>query len=59
MVHADKLYSDKYDVIDVDAIIIDDKLRNSYYNCFMDRGPCTEDGEFFKSILLIYLTIIY
>ncbi|KAK0181341.1 hypothetical protein PV327_003633 [Microctonus hyperodae] len=48
MVHAHELYSDKYDNVDVDAIITDDKLRISYYNCFMDRGPCTEDAEYFK-----------
>lgn len=47
---AEELYSDQYD--DVDALIIleNDKLRQEYYNCYLETGPCkTEDAKFFKS----------
>ncbi|XP_012273360.1 ejaculatory bulb-specific protein 3 [Orussus abietinus] len=48
---ADKveLYSDKYDYVNVDEILANDRLRDQYYKCFMDTGPClTPDAKFFK-----------
>ncbi|KAG7199913.1 hypothetical protein KM043_014356 [Ampulex compressa] len=46
---SEDLYSDKYDYIDVIAILENDRLRNQYYQCFMDTGPCvTPDAVFFK-----------
>ncbi|KAK2576494.1 hypothetical protein KPH14_005820 [Odynerus spinipes] len=49
-VNADEeLYSDKYDYIDPYEIVNNDRLRDQYYNCFMDTGPCvTPDAAFFK-----------
>ncbi|CAH2089584.1 unnamed protein product [Euphydryas editha] len=35
-------YDEKYDKIDVDKILNDDALLTSYANCFLDKGPCTE-----------------
>ena len=44
-------YSDKYDHLDVDELLKNDRLRNQYYNCFIDAGPCvTPDAIFFKGI---------
>ncbi|XP_011642082.1 ejaculatory bulb-specific protein 3-like [Pogonomyrmex barbatus] len=46
---AEELYSDMFDHIDPDEILPNDELRNQYYKCFMDTGPCvTEDQKFFK-----------
>lgn len=36
-------YDEKYDKIDVDKILSDDALLTSYLNCFLDKGPCTEE----------------
>ncbi|VVC97643.1 unnamed protein product [Leptidea sinapis] len=45
-------YDAKYDELDVDKILADDALFMSYLNCFLDKGPCTEQhAEDFKNIL--------
>ncbi|XP_020294577.1 ejaculatory bulb-specific protein 3-like [Pseudomyrmex gracilis] len=46
---AEEMYSDIFDHINPDDILPNDELRNQYYNCFMDTGPCvTEEQKFFK-----------
>nr|ALG36157.1 chemosensory protein 4 [Sclerodermus sp. MQW-2015] len=46
---AEEMYSDKYDNIAIEDILNNDKVREEYYNCFMDTGPCvTEDAAYFK-----------
>ncbi|KAI4490102.1 hypothetical protein M0804_004284 [Polistes exclamans] len=48
----EELYSDKYDYIDPMEIVKNDRLRDQYYNCFMNTGPCvTPDAIYFKDIL--------
>lgn len=43
-------YSDKYDDTDALSIMQNDKLREEYFMCFMEIGPCkTADAKFFKS----------
>ncbi|XP_043491521.1 uncharacterized protein LOC122517172 [Polistes fuscatus] len=45
----EELYSDKYDYIDPMEIVNNDRLRDQYYNCFMNTGPCvTPDAIYFK-----------
>lgn len=47
---AEELYSDKYDYVNIDEILTNDRLRNEYYDCFIDAGSCiTPDSVFFKS----------
>lgn len=47
-----ELYSDKYDYVDVDGILSNDRIRNQYYNCFLDTAPClTPDAKFFRGTL--------
>ncbi|XP_032680462.1 ejaculatory bulb-specific protein 3-like [Odontomachus brunneus] len=49
---AEEFYSDKYDNIDVMGILENDRLRDQYYSCFMDTGPCTTaDMKFYKEII--------
>ncbi|XP_018301432.1 ejaculatory bulb-specific protein 3-like [Mycetomoellerius zeteki] len=49
---AEELYSDRYDNIDVMSILQNDRLRDQYYNCFMETTPCvTADAKFFKEVV--------
>lgn len=49
----EELYSDRYDNVDVRAIFANDKLREQYYNCIVDTGPCnTGPQRFFKSTVI-------
>lgn len=44
-----KLYDNKFDDIDVDEILINDRLRNQYYKCLIGSSPCiTPDAIFLK-----------
>ncbi|XP_015592534.1 ejaculatory bulb-specific protein 3 [Cephus cinctus] len=43
-----ELYSDKYDYVNADEILANDRLRDQYFNCFTGAGPClTPDAKFF------------
>lgn len=44
-----KNYSTKYDGIDVDRILSNDRVLTSYIKCAMEEGPCTPDGRELKS----------
>ncbi|XP_018301434.1 ejaculatory bulb-specific protein 3-like [Mycetomoellerius zeteki] len=49
---AEELYSDRFDNVDVSSILQNDKLREEYYNCYMEKDPClTEDAKFFQGIM--------
>nr|XP_012220507.1 PREDICTED: ejaculatory bulb-specific protein 3-like [Linepithema humile] len=49
---AQELYTDKYDDVDVIQILENEKLRDQYYKCFMEQGPClTGDAKFLREIL--------
>lgn len=51
-----ELYSDKYDYVDVDQILANDRLRDQYYDCFIGYKPCTTpDSKFFGGILKILI----
>nr|AGY49270.1 putative chemosensory protein [Sesamia inferens] len=41
-------YTTKYDGIDLDEILNNERLLNGYVNCLMDLGPCTADGKELK-----------
>ncbi|XP_019565372.2 ejaculatory bulb-specific protein 3-like [Aedes albopictus] len=44
-------YPTKYDNIDVDEILSSDRLFKNYFNCLMDAGPCTPEGNELKKYL--------
>ncbi|THK33132.1 ejaculatory bulb-specific protein 3 [Diachasma alloeum] len=49
---AEEKYSEKYDYVDVDGILANDKQRESYYKCFAGIGPCkTAAARFFRDTL--------
>lgn len=45
-------YNDKYDHIDVDAILKNDRILTSYVKCMLDNGPCTAEGKNLKGEFL-------
>lgn len=42
-------YSNKFDNIDLDKILSNDRLLNSYFKCLMEEGNCTAEGTTLKS----------
>lgn len=46
---ADDKYTTKYDNIDIDEILNSERLLKNYFNCVMDKGPCTPDGQELRS----------
>lgn len=56
----EELYSNRYDDVDFDGILTNEKLRKQYYNCFMDIAPCkTGDAKFFKGIVTHGMPYVY
>ena len=43
MAYTIECYDDKFNKIDVDKVINDETMFNSYLNCFLDKGPCNEE----------------
>ncbi|KDR22552.1 ejaculatory bulb-specific protein 3-like [Zootermopsis nevadensis] len=41
---SDTKYTTRYDNIDIDGILKSERLLRSYYNCLLDKGPCTREG---------------
>lgn len=41
-------YSDKYDNVDVDEILNNQRLYQKYFDCIMGKGKCTADGTELK-----------
>lgn len=46
---AEDHYTTKYDNVDLDAIIKNDRLLRSYVDCLLGSKHCTKDGEELKS----------
>lgn len=44
-----KTYETKYDNIDLDEIMRNDRLRKNYIRCLVSNGPCTPDAQELKS----------
>lgn len=42
-------YTTKYDNMNVDEILNNDRLLNNYFKCLMEQGKCTPEGEELKS----------
>lgn len=45
----DSGYETKYDNIDLDELLSNDRLRKGYIKCLANEGPCTPDGQELKS----------
>nr|QKK82665.1 chemosensory protein [Histia rhodope] len=46
---AEELYTSRFDSIDIDAILQNKKLLNSYVQCALDKATCTAEGKELKS----------
>lgn len=44
-----KTYTSKYDNVDVDRILNNDRILANYVKCLLDEGPCTAEGRELKS----------
>ncbi|CAH1123715.1 unnamed protein product [Ceutorhynchus assimilis] len=37
-------YTTKYDNVDIDEVVHNERLLKNYVNCLLEKGPCTPDG---------------
>lgn len=44
-------YSGKYDDVDVDRILQNNRVLNNYVRCMLDEGPCTPEGRELRKTL--------
>ncbi|KAH8343270.1 hypothetical protein KR059_007674 [Drosophila kikkawai] len=44
-------YDNKFDNVDLDEILNQERLLNNYIKCLEGTGPCTPDGRMLKEIL--------
>ncbi|XP_055546286.1 ejaculatory bulb-specific protein 3-like [Wyeomyia smithii] len=44
-------YTDKFDNINVDQVLGNDRILNNYLKCLLDKGPCTQEGRELKKLL--------
>lgn len=44
-------YTTKYDNVNVDNILANQRLFGNYVNCLLDKGRCTEDGKALKEVI--------
>ncbi|XP_054277357.1 ejaculatory bulb-specific protein 3-like [Macrosteles quadrilineatus] len=51
VVAADDQYTTKYDDVDLDNVLRNNRLLRNYHNCIMDKGPCTPDAQELKKNL--------
>lgn len=51
---AENIYTNKYDNVDVDKILHNDRVLTNYIKCLMDEGPCTAEGRELKSKLIFF-----
>lgn len=42
-------YETKYDNIDLNQLLRNDRLRKNYVKCLLNEGPCTPDAQELKS----------
>lgn len=44
-------YTNKYDNINIDNILANNRLLGNYINCLLEKGRCNEDGKTLKEII--------
>ncbi|XP_023172003.1 putative odorant-binding protein A10 [Drosophila hydei] len=44
-------YDSKFDNVDIDEILSQERLLNNYIKCLESQGPCTPDAKMLKEIL--------
>ncbi|TGZ54810.1 ejaculatory bulb-specific protein 3-like [Temnothorax longispinosus] len=51
LVVADEKYTRKYDDVNVDKILQNNRVLTNYIRCLMDEGPCTAEGRELRKTL--------
>lgn len=46
-------YDSQYDSFNAQELVDNQRLLKNYGKCFLDQGPCTSDGNNFKSKFVI------
>lgn len=49
LTNATEKYPVKYDNIDVDTILQNNRVLTNYIRCMLDEGPCTAEGRELRS----------
>lgn len=44
-------YPTKYDNVNIDNILANQRLTTNYVNCLLDKGKCSEDGKALKEVI--------
>ncbi|EDW31576.1 GL10889 [Drosophila persimilis] len=44
-------YTSKFDNVNVDDVLGNQRVLNNYLKCLMDKGPCTAEGRELKRLL--------
>lgn len=48
--NAAEQYTNRFDNINVDQILSNDRILNNYVKCLLEKGPCTQEGRELKSM---------
>lgn len=51
-------YTTKYDNINLDDLLKNDRLRRNYVACLLNEGPCTPDAQELKSNTVNYYVFV-
>ncbi|BET02282.1 Insect pheromone-Hypothetical protein family, A10/OS-D [Nesidiocoris tenuis] len=51
IVLADDTYTSKYDGINLNEVLKNERLYRAYFNCLANKGPCTREGKILKEAL--------
>lgn len=46
-----KAYTTKYDNVNIDEVLSNDRILNNYIKCIMEKGTCTPEGRELKRLL--------
>lgn len=46
---SDEKYTTKYDNVDIEEVISNERLLKRYVQCLLDEAPCTPDGSVLRS----------
>ncbi|XP_045452613.1 allergen Tha p 1-like [Melitaea cinxia] len=44
-------YNPRYDNFDAEELVSNKRVLESYGKCFLDKGPCTAEGNDFKKVI--------
>nr|ALS03830.1 chemosensory protein 5 [Ectropis obliqua] len=51
LTQCEEIYTNKYDGVDLEEILANERLLTGYVNCLLDLGPCTPDAKELKKNL--------